>query len=91
MNNNLTEDQRRDLAALFLSKGWQLLKTELDGRAKVAARSVIFGLNRETDDINRGFIKAIEQIVSLEKAVFAQPDVPQPPPQPASTDRYDVV
>lgn len=90
MNSNLTEDQRKDLAAMFLSKGWQLLKKELDERSKIKARRIIFGKSRETDDEDRGYIKAMESLVLLEKGIFASPEQEAPTiERPSTTDRYD--
>lgn len=90
MNSNLTEDQRRDLAQMFLSKGWALLKEELDSRAKLKARKIIFGKDRTTDDEDRGYIKAMESLVLLEKGIFASPEQEEKTiERPTTTDRYD--
>lgn len=88
---NLSEEQRRDLASMFTSKGWGLLKKELDRRAGLAARSIIYGDNRQSDDSQRGFVKAIDLLFQIEKGIFAPPETEiKPPVESPLGDRYDV-
>lgn len=88
--NNLNEEQRKQLIAMFMSHGWTLLKAELESRSTMAARSIIFGQNRETDESNRGVIKTIDFIKSIERNLYAPPEQDEAPQKPAPTDRYMV-
>lgn len=93
MLDKLNDDQRRHLAALFVSKGWsEVLKPDLIGQQVAATRALIYSKDREGDADLRALIRAVDRILKIETALFA----PAPREQgqeeapPATGSRYDM-
>lgn len=84
-------DARRDLAAMFLSKGWQVLRQELVTIQIQATKGLLYSAPHtpETDAMYRATVKVVDRILAAEKELFqSQQTQPETPPAVPSGDRY---
>lgn len=89
--SKLDEEQRRALAAVFVSGGWALLKEEFKLRKQRMINDLIYSTDRSYDYDRRAGIVAIDMLLKIETEVFAPTPAPEPEafalPQP-SVNRY---
>lgn len=74
---NLGEEERRQLAAMFVSGGWNLLKQDLEKRKTVLVNDLIDSVDRDKDADRRAMIHAINRLLAIEREIF----LPIPSPE----------
>jgi len=73
---NLEAEDRRQLAAMFVSGGWTLIKNDLERRKLVLVDGLVNGKDREADADRRAMIHAINTLLTIEREIF----LPSSPP-----------
>ena len=84
------DEQKRDVMAMFVSPGWQLLKQEFALRRQNLTNALIASTDPDKDRLIKAGISALDELIRIEHNLFTAPEPEQPfvIPQVQRGDRY---